>query len=210
LSPADTEALLDDMIRDGRRWADEVDRNGPPLYFADTRLNNPLFQTEIERRWGWSWLREAPDVDIDASTILAPDLTPEPQPALSMTQTTLRQFPPPPPALPLRWSRVGLEIEAESFYRLLPSPEAIVAGARPEAEPATAAPSHTASLADIERQVVIAAAELKAKGKTPGRAAVTEVVQEELAGKHVPEKQVRAALKKRGLTLPAHRPREPR
>ena len=100
LSLADTKALLYDMIRDGRLRADEVDRNGPPLYFADPRINNRFIQTEIECRWGWSWLRENPDIDIDASTILAPDLTPEPQPTLSMTEITFRQRLPSPPAPP--------------------------------------------------------------------------------------------------------------
>jgi hypothetical protein len=203
--PVDT---LVDMIRDGRCWDEELDRNGPRLYFGDHRLNNTWFEHYIERVWGWGWLRENPDIDIDASTILAPDLTPEPP--LSMTETTFRQRLPSPPAPPRRWARMGLEIGADSFYRLLPSAEAAAVAAPPEAEPAAAAPSRTASQAELEKQVKIVVAERKAVGKTPERGVVLEGVRERLPDKQISERQLRVALERLGLTLPAHRPRKPR
>jgi hypothetical protein len=190
------------MIRDGQRWDGEIDRNGPRLYFGDERLNDPLYQYEVGSRWGWGWLRENPDIDIATSTILAPDLTPEPRPVLSVTQATLRQLQPSPHATPRRWRRMRLEIGGESFLPLF-SPIG-AADATPEEWS-----SRPASEAEIGREVVAAVAALKAAGATPSQAAVLKVVQGKLPEKDVSGNQVKAALKRNGLTLLPYRPRKP-
>jgi hypothetical protein len=117
---------LTDMIRDGRRWSEEHDRNGPLLYFGDSglsRLNNPLYQHEIECIWGWGWLRESPDLDVGTSMIKAPDLNPDPGPELSGIQKTLREvsrlYAPPPLAPRRRWIPTRLTIDTADFYRAL-------------------------------------------------------------------------------------------
>jgi hypothetical protein len=127
LSSADAETLLVDIVRDGRRWREEVDRNGPLLYFGESRLNNQFFDHEIGRRWGWLWLREHPHLNIDASTIRAPRWPETPPPATleDITRETLR-----PLGLlsgrdlavtPAEWADTPVWMAADDFFRILES-----------------------------------------------------------------------------------------
>jgi hypothetical protein len=146
-------ATLLDMIRDGR-LADDEARNGPRLYLADDCLSGPWTAAMIGGTWGWAWLRVSPDIDIATSTIRAPDLTPAPRPALSMTWETFRMMER-PAASPPRWTRVRIEIGAESFDRLL----------SPVEGPLQIAPAQEAVEADPRGVAIIAA--LRDRGNPP-------------------------------------------
>jgi hypothetical protein len=119
------------MIKDGRRWSKER-RNGPRLYFGDGSLNflnNPFSAYIVEGDWGLAWLRENPDLDIEASTIRAPKRSGAPPPASTLseiTRETMRQLggltgrDPVVRSAP-EWAVTPLRIDADDFFRSLES-----------------------------------------------------------------------------------------
>jgi len=131
LSSADADGLLYEIVKDGRRWPEE-NRNGPRLYFGDGSLNflnNPLSAYIVEGDWGLAWLRETPDLNIEASTIRAPKRSGTPPPASTLseiTRETMRQLggltgrDPVVRSAP-EWAVTPLRIDADDFFRILKS-----------------------------------------------------------------------------------------